>query len=673
MCLWVPSAPIPNMPESSSSSSSTSTTLLSLPTELLIRVLSHLDDPKLYDLILASRSLHACSLHTLFQRNFPALRKGRLYLDTGRDHQIHFLLPALHGSLDLTDVLLINIVFESPNLSRFFEEVRILTALVERLPQVKTFFVELTGQARSFGSANTLEMLEALRGMFEAVLRKGCTSLDVQERTGLWGPLFCPPKPQQIEQRRRKFVLKDLFCSMPSSGLFSGKKKATPGETTKRVKGLEKIWKETEHLKIKEVELEKKGEGAKEVVVPPGQLDDIEEGEPSVTVESSSRMNWTKDILFNGQIRIETELFFHPPWIDWTLSLFNHTGLAVLSISMDSFSVKDIVSHILPKIYIPGLQNFALRGHKMDMGSLAGFLERHGETLRNITLDLPKQEGDGGVGRVQDGAMAGPTNIDSDTISLSGDSSVTTKGAPPEPRPIRFYFPKVEQLCLTPSCVKWFFQNMVNSTKSHPQPTAASNPTSPKPATPPNLHLLPRLILLQISSGHYTDSSTFFAELDESLETLSEFISTIPPLPANRISSWFYNFIINTCSLGVTSYAAWFRSHSVRGTSSPLNALQTVTYLQLQNSYLSLKRTEAEFVALPGFLKLFKGVKSFGWPLVQEEVVKKLDEEYWKELKRSCPSVQEMYWSSPRLKLALDENGKARWIDSHTGKEVQRS
>ncbi|TFK61634.1 hypothetical protein BDN72DRAFT_965050 [Pluteus cervinus] len=173
------------------SSTQTLDKLSFLPNELLSKVLRHLDDLDLCHFIFTCRILHHCALDILFQRhcdiNDPAGAFDYvLSIDTGSKPP--FLLSAIHGALFITCLGVFDIKFSSSTLSRLFDEIRLITALIYRSPRPPILcFVDFTAVARlKLYPIPESQFVEAVQSLVETALKKGCGTLRITEHSGSW-------------------------------------------------------------------------------------------------------------------------------------------------------------------------------------------------------------------------------------------------------------------------------------------------------------------------------------------------------------------------------------------------------------------------------------------------------------------------------------------------------
>ncbi|TFK70927.1 hypothetical protein BDN72DRAFT_937844 [Pluteus cervinus] len=188
-----------NQQSSSQTDACTHDGVLSLPNEILLRILATLKDKELYRQIKTCRAFHDVSLHILFNRQFNQIPSGQIRLHNSPQ----YILPAIHGALFLHDLHDISILFNSDKY-KFFTEMRILTEIIQRMKRNTRLSLDMR-RVGALGSCLFLEHLlneykelaKALQGLVDLALKKGCTRLHVSSGDAFKDGLYAMPTAQE--------------------------------------------------------------------------------------------------------------------------------------------------------------------------------------------------------------------------------------------------------------------------------------------------------------------------------------------------------------------------------------------------------------------------------------------------------------------------------------------
>ncbi|TFK70916.1 hypothetical protein BDN72DRAFT_495107 [Pluteus cervinus] len=327
-------------------------TVLSLPDKAILRVLHKLDDIDLYRVLGVCRTLNGWAVHVLFKR-YARSGYGDLYQKAYQktltlQNPPPSLLPVLCRALIVKEILVMTIVF-SPDIKRFFEQARVLTELIERLPRNLSLAIDMSLVGGSWNPFHHPEHMDPdelawiIQRLMETALKKGCKTLTISSNSSWFESLYNASDDQKIEKKGLPGLLKHIKNS------FSGKnfrpvkaKNPTDAVAGSLMKGF-----------------------------------------------TSARPDRYRSIR-GDEFVINTGVVFEPFFLDWTLNVLNSHRLTDILITTKNFG-PGVLRDVLPKLEMPGLRSFALDAHKRDLGlnDLAQFLQRHSRTLTHLTFGTP--------------------------------------------------------------------------------------------------------------------------------------------------------------------------------------------------------------------------------------------------------------------------------------------
>ncbi|TFK70928.1 hypothetical protein BDN72DRAFT_896029 [Pluteus cervinus] len=430
------------------------TGLFSLPDELLFRIFGLLKDKELYKQIGTCHTFHNIALHIIFSRHHPQISSGKICI-----HSLNsptFLLPAIHGALFLHDLHDISIIFAS-QISKFFEEMRVLTQIVGRMKRNTRLSVDLKRVEALFGpwylspsqvatpktQYDHEQLADALQNLVDAALKKGCTTLDLVSSEAFKNDLvvlriglvrqrqlrLLEERKREIERRRFGFLrrLSNVFFNSRSSRAEESNTSPADASTSS-------------------------SSNAENPNVPifPSHLGLFvsEGGDPS-----SSR-----------SLAITGPLFFSPFFLPWTLSLLNYGNFTKFSLNIVHFD-DNPWPDILPKIRMVNLKEFTFHGDGMNPYDLALFLQRHSDALEDTSLSMSRNSHQSESKWIPSSVAAiGPGHG-------LGQFSPPLSALTPDPMslvdPLYLDFPVLRHLDLTSYHIPWFLDGIT----SNPQTT----------------------------------------------------------------------------------------------------------------------------------------------------------------------------------------------------------
>ncbi|TFK68151.1 hypothetical protein BDN72DRAFT_59496 [Pluteus cervinus] len=565
--------------------------LLDLPHELVAHIFEALEDYELYRCSSLCRTLNQLSLNVLFMR-YPFdvdILNGvidlRLYAGKRSSPVV---LPSLHRAVYLGPMPKIMVHLISASRPSPMTTLKILKDIVVRGRCNDVLWIDL----RLMAAPQAYQPItQSLRDLVEAALHNGCEDLKITAGSGLESLLFPP-------------------CPIPPNSSYADQKKnLPPSKRLRRYLG---------QFFTKKRELTETGT-----------ISSLEEP-PSPSPSIGSHGTYFPDAVYGvrdirypnamnkGCVELSAD-FFTPTWLDWTLTIINHTTLVRLTIQPTTSS--RVHYHmwydVLPKISAPCLQWFYFSGAGLTVRDFAWFLVRHKATLKHLRLHFYV---------AYDAQLGYPAPGRNGCV---------------KPGPSHLNPPPCSPLPLLPA---------TGTPKIH-LPSLRSLSLSPPLSIPSFLELLeapylPKLVSVEIVP--YLDKFQSETDLDEAILSLGRFTSQrstyiIPASKAESIRSetsanerkqpWFSQLVItNIVSL------SWIKSHSTTSTFNPFSSLSTIERLNINTN--KLLSTSEIITVLPQFLSNLSRLKWFGRLWMDVEEAKNLERVYWEEVRRCCPGLE---------------------------------
>jgi len=165
----------------SDSDPNTTATLCDLPTELLLEIIQHLDNPALLNLGLTCRCVNTLALDTFFVNN--NIGNPKLGWLIAYDTPVE-TLPALCNALFVRKLDQVHYHF-NPGMNRMIKEVKDLHALISRMPTIKRVKLHFSLADHYFARGepqvvNLQVWKKEFQGLLDLVLEKGCDELYVE-------------------------------------------------------------------------------------------------------------------------------------------------------------------------------------------------------------------------------------------------------------------------------------------------------------------------------------------------------------------------------------------------------------------------------------------------------------------------------------------------------------
>jgi len=156
-------------------------TLCDLPTELLLQIIQHLDNPALLNLGLTCRCVNTLALDAFFVNNY--IRNPKLGWLVAYNTPVE-TLPALRNALFIRTLDELHYYF-NPGINRMIKEVKDLRAFISRMPTIELVNLHFSVVDNHFATEEpqvlNLEVWKKeFQGLLDLVLEKGCDELYVQ-------------------------------------------------------------------------------------------------------------------------------------------------------------------------------------------------------------------------------------------------------------------------------------------------------------------------------------------------------------------------------------------------------------------------------------------------------------------------------------------------------------
>ncbi|TFK70920.1 hypothetical protein BDN72DRAFT_896022 [Pluteus cervinus] len=602
----------------------TYTGLLSLPDELLFRIFGLLKDKELYKHIGTCHTFHNISLHIIFSRHHPRISSGKVYIQSLNSPT--FLLPAIRDALFLHDLHDISIIFAS-QISKLFEEMRVLTEIVGRMKRNTRLSLNLKRVEALFGpwylSPNRVatlktqydheQLADGLKNLMDAALKKGCTTLRlISASEALRNELvilkirlarqrqlrLLEERKREIEQRRLGFLrrLRNVFFKSWSS--------TTEESNTSPADASGSSSSNTEHPMVP--------------TFPPHLgLFSSQSGDPP-----SSR-----------SLTITGPLIVAPFFLSWTLSLLNYGSFTKLSLNLAHFD-DDPWHDILPKIRMVNLKEFTLQGDKINPYDLAVFLQRHSDTLEDISLSMSRS--------FHQSKWIQPPGV-AESGLVPAPSSFSSLTPDPTPDPLYLDFPVLRHLELISYHIPWFLDSII------------SNPKATK-------HL-PNLSALTIS---LLRDRPQVPNLDHVFESISKLVNL--GTSESRCTDWLSSLKLNGKGVKPSVFLDSLNSYTrkpltdtgTNGLSKPRRVFPTVQDLHLEFRHISPDLDI--FNPLLRLLALFPNVKHLALGSIRRDALRMREGAYWEEVRVRCPELDEVVFEDfHHLPAKMDDLAKGKY------------